>query len=284
MSHLHAGLQEASMEISGIGRRQERAGRGDRGPRRVGLRAALVALVAAAPVALAAAAAEPMDLANPEPRWVAVRFEVSPAEEPGRIDAVYGPPVTAWLEPEDDAAWLRVTIPGHAVESHIVAGHHPVPGTFSDFVWRFDRPTGNVQSATMEGIVVRTLDWGLARTRTNLRLRFHMDTLHAAGFREPRRVLGQSVSYFCDPDARDDCVRVRPRRYDPVTGYVNAVGSIDVENAVLGVRTFSTLGEAMFSELDAPDVRPARDALEPDEVAADARRADTGMAGVRHTP
>jgi len=260
------------MEIAGLGRRRRRAGRTDRGSRRLRLAAALVAVAAAA-----SSSADPMDLANAEPRWVTVRFEVSPAEEPGRTDAVYGPPLSAWAEPEPDAARLRVTIPGRAVETHLVAGHDPVPGTFSDFVWSFDRATGHVHSATVEGTVVRTLDWGVARTRAKARLRFRMDTLHAAGFRTPRRVLGQPVSYFCDPDARDDCVRVRPHRYDPATGYVNAVGPIEVENPVLGMRTFSTLGEARFSELEAPDDRAARDAFASDEVAS-ARRAAAGTA------
>ena len=41
---------------------------------------ALMALLLAAP-----AAAEPMDLSNPEARWVAVRFEVSPEDRPGQV-------------------------------------------------------------------------------------------------------------------------------------------------------------------------------------------------------
>jgi len=209
----------------------------------------LAGSTAAEPVAFATA--RPMDLANPEPRWVAVRFEVSPAEQPGRIDAVYSRALTGWLESEDDTH-SRVTISGPTIESHLVAAEEPIPGSFSDFVWSFDRRTGHVRSATMEGVVMRTLDWGIARTRARVRLRFRMDTLRAAGFRAPRRVLGQPVSYFCDPDSRNDCVRVRPRRYDPATGYVNAVGTIEVENPVLGMRTFSSLGEATFHEVDAP--------------------------------
>jgi len=131
----------------------------------------------------------PMDLSNAEPRRVAVRFEVSPAEHPGRTDSVYTPPLAAWLEPEQRAARLRVTIPGPTVEAHLVAGHEPVPGSFSDFVWSFDPATGHVHSATVHGRVVRTLDWGLARTRARARLRFRMDTLGTAGFRAPHRVL-----------------------------------------------------------------------------------------------
>jgi hypothetical protein len=233
--------------------RFERKGPGRPGrARRAGRRAlALVAVLAGLAVGGVARAAPPMDLANAEPRWVEVRFEISPAEHPGRTDAVYSRPLSAWLEPEADDARLRVTISGPTVESHLVAEQEPVPGSFSDFVWSFDRSTGHVHSATVEGIVIRTLDWGIARTRARARLRFRMDTLRAAGFRTPRSVLGQPVSYFCDPDARDDCVRVRPHRYDRATGYVNAVGPIEVENPVLGMRTFSTLGEARFHEIEA---------------------------------
>ena len=42
-------------------------------------------LLAAAALLLAIpAAAEPMDLSNPEARWVAVSFEVSPQDRPGQ--------------------------------------------------------------------------------------------------------------------------------------------------------------------------------------------------------
>lgn len=235
-------------------------------------------------VTLAAkATAAPMDLSDATPRWVAVRFETSPAEQPARTDVVYGPPLAAWLEPEAEGARVRVAIPGHEVETRLVADHEPVPGTFSDFVWSFDPATGDVRS-TMDGTVMRTLHWGIAHLRTQAQLHFRMDTLHVAGFRKPRRLLGQSVVDYCDPDAQRDCVRVRPRRYDPATGYVNAVGPIEVENALIGVRTFSTLGEAIFSERDgsqedghdsAPEVASGPDS-KPPRVGLDAASAFRG--------
>jgi len=250
------------MDISSGNCRTERAS-----PRRWGF-----AVLAATLIALGGpAAAEPMDLGNAQARWVTVRFEISPAELPGQFDSVYGPPLTAWLEAEAGTTRMRLTIPGAAVEANLVDQEDPIPGSFSDFVWTFDAETGHVHSAAVEGTVMRTLDWGLVTTRTKARLRFQMDTLRSAGYRKPRSVLGQPVNYFCDPEARRDCTQVRPRRYDPVTGYVNAVGPIEVENTVLGVRTFSTLGEAVFSEREAP------------RRVAQPRRTSTGVSTVIHS-
>ena len=52
-----------------------------------------------------------------------------------------------------------------------------------------------------------------------------------------------------------------PRRpaASSVTGYVNAVGELEVDSLVSRLRTFSPLGEAVFSELG--DGRPAVQAV-----------------------
>ncbi|NNL65599.1 MAG: hypothetical protein HKP30_05105 [Myxococcales bacterium] len=211
-------------------------------------------LVAALAALLASAArAEPMDLADPDARWVSVRFEVSPPDRPGQTDAVYSAPIAAWLEPDPRAKVSRLTIPGHAIEAELLAAHDPVPGSFSDFVWSFDTVTGHVLSAELEGRVVRTLDWGLVRTPLQARIRFQMNTLRAAGFRSERRLMGQRVNRYCEPGPPAGCIAVAPSRYDGRTGYVNAVGRVDVETRLLRIQTFSTLGEARFSERTTSD-------------------------------
>ena len=242
--------------------------------------AAWIALVGLAWLAPSGpAAAEPMDLRNAEARFVTVRFETSPAELPGQFDAVYGVPLTAWLEPEPGTTRMRLTIPADAVERHLLGRQEPIPGSFSDFVWTFDAETGHVHSARVEGSVICHLDWGLVTSRAKARLRFEMDTFRTAGYRKPRSVLGQPVNSFCDPDEHGDCQRVSPLPYDPTTGYVNAVGPIDVENAVLGMRTFSTIGEAVFSDREA--ARAERDASPADLRVA---TTDTEAAGATQEP
>ena len=202
------------------------------------------------------AAAEPMDLGNPEARWVSVRFEVSPADRPGRIDAVYSDPIIARLEPAEHGGRVELTISGRAVEDQLLREHDPVPGSFSDFVWSFDAATGHVLSATASGTLLRSLDLGLWTSQLEARVRFEMDTHRVAGFRPARRLLGQRVHRFCVPDPAEDCNPVDASAYDSATGYVNAVGHVDVDTRLMRLRTFSSLGEAIFNELDpAPDHR-----------------------------
>lgn len=195
------------------------------------------------------AAAEPVDLGNREPRWIWIRFEVSPPDQPASTDARYSPPQSAWLEPTEDGAALRVTLPGATVESQLLASEEPVAGSFSDFRWSIDPGTGHVLSATLEGTVMRRLDFGIATARVPAKLRFEMSTLRPAGFRSKRRLLGQPVNRYCVPDPSSDCVAVPPRRYDPATGYVNAVGSVAIDSRIMRLTTFSTLGEARLSEV-----------------------------------
>ena len=62
------------------------------------------------------ALAEPMDLRDPEPRWVQVRFELSPSDQPGQTDTVYSPPFAAWLESGERPGEVSVTVDGRTVE------------------------------------------------------------------------------------------------------------------------------------------------------------------------
>ncbi len=207
-------------------------------------------------LAPAGAQAEPVDLANATPRWVWVRFEISPPELPGQTDAQYTSPQAAWFEPSDDGAEVRMTVSGSTVESDLLAHQDPVAGSFSDFRWSIDPRTGHVLSATLEGEVVRHLDFGVAKAKVPAKVRFEMSTLRAAGFRSTRRILGETVNRYCTPPGARSCTAVEPRQYDPETGYVNAVGSVQVDSRIMRLKTFSTLGEARLSEMDPSEAGP----------------------------
>jgi hypothetical protein len=200
------------------------------------------------------AAAQPMNLADGRPRWVTVRFEVSPAEAPGRTDSVYSPPVAAWLEPADEPGQLRVRIRGRDVEAQLLARERPIPGSFSDFVWIFDAASGEVRSATLSGTVLRTVGLGPAHWTVAAHIRARMDTRQAVGFTAPAGMLGLDVWRACTDPSQGDCTLVEPRPYDPASGYVNAVGEIAADSALVETHAFSPLGEAIFSEAAAPQV------------------------------
>jgi len=212
----------------------------------------LVLLLGAADVA-----AEPMDLRNPEARWIEARFETSPLDRPGQTDSSYTPPIAAWLEPGDRPGEIRVTIHGPVVEEHLLTGEEPRPGSFSDFVWIFDADTGHVRSAAASGTVVRTLSLGFMTWKVDARIRIRMDTHSRAGFERRGGILGQEYHRFCVAEESSQCTLVDPRPYDPTTGYVNAVGDVSADSSLVQVRSFSPMGEAIFSELeDSLDERP----------------------------
>jgi hypothetical protein len=202
-----------------------------------------------------------MDLRDPEPRWVQVRFELSPPDRPGQTDTVYSPPFAAWLEPGERPGEVRVTVDGRTVEQHLLPEHEPRPGSFSDFVWVFDGETGHVRSAKVSGLVNRRLRLGLTSWKVTARIRVEMSTRNDAGFTQPSQLLGQRVHRFCAASDTGACTLVPARAYDPITGYVNAVGEIGANSGPVELRSFSPLGEAIFSEFD-----QARDGSWPDSL------------------
>jgi len=210
-----------------------------------------IALLAAA-LQPARAMAGPMDLRDPEPRWIQVRFELSPPDRPGQTDTVYSEPFAAWLEPGERPGEVRVTVDGRTVEQHLLQEQEPRPGSFSDFVWIFDSETGHVRSAKVSGAVSQRLRMGLTSWKVTARIRAEMNTRSDAGFTEPTRVLGQRVHRFCAAADTGSCTLVPARTYDPITGYVNAVGAIGANSGPVRFESFSPLGEAIFSELDYP--------------------------------
>lgn len=198
-------------------------------------------------LAAARASAEPLDLGDVTPRWVSVRFENSPPDRPDRLATSYTEPIDAWLEPSADPRQVRISVAGPAVERGYFSRQRLRAGSFSDFVWIFDRLSGEVMSASLTGTLIRTFDLGPLSPEVDTRFEARMTTWKPAGFREPHEVLGQLVFPHCESDEAT-CTLIAPVRLDPRTGYVNAVGSIIGRAFGASASTFSAIGEALFSE------------------------------------
>jgi hypothetical protein len=201
--------------------------------------------------------AEPVDLLDPTPRWIEVAFEVSPRDKPEQTDTVYTPRIRAWLDAGDSPGRMQVTIDRHDVEGVLLAPDEPVAGSFSDFVWIFDVLTGEVVSASLDGILTQELDWGLFRSKVPARIAVDMGTNRVGGFKKPRNWLGQQIFGYCDAQVDPSCNVIAASGYDATSGYVNAIGDLSVRFGDLKLRTFSPLGEAVFSEAGQNDVQPA---------------------------
>lgn len=204
-------------------------------------------LPAAALVLAGLAGAEPLNLSDTTPRWVEVSFERSPADRPGQRGVAWSPPVPAWLRPAERSGWVLVAIPPRVVEREVFADQDPVPGSFGPFVWVFDTRTGHVVAAEVEGAVHRRVDLGFVRPRLRVEISVRMGTERVAGYRQAS-VLGLRHPEHCAPAEESACTLVAPVPYDPVTGYVNAVGPVEARAKRIVTRSFSALGEARFSE------------------------------------
>jgi hypothetical protein len=196
-------------------------------------------------LAPAAALAQPMDLRDPSPRGVAVRFEISPADRPGELRGRFTPPIPARLEPGSQPGEVRVRIDGRFVEQYLLSDQQASAGSFSEFVWTFDGDTGEVRSATVSGVLLREIGFGLGTTDTWIDVR--LDTRRDVGF-ESRRFLGQTYHRLCREPEPERCTVVEARRYDPASGYVNAVGGLEARSGRLRIQSFAPFGEAIFSE------------------------------------
>ncbi|MBW2423117.1 MAG: hypothetical protein JRG86_02660 [Deltaproteobacteria bacterium] len=194
--------------------------------------------------------AEPLDLADTTPRWIEVRFEVSPEDAPGRLDGEWSAARPAFLEPTTEPGQIRIRVPADEIEAHLLAtGTQAVPGTFSEFVWQIEATTGHVVHAELSGRVRQPISLGLVRSTAEVAIRAEMTTRQMGGFRPRTRLFGQSTHGFCESrqDAQD-CTLVPSRPLDPQSGYVNAVGSVTARIPLASRRVFSPLGEARFSE------------------------------------
>lgn len=199
---------------------------------------------------VATAGAAALDLDDPSPRWIEVAFEVSPPEEPGRLDSHWSAPRRAFIEPDERADRVRIRVPAAEIEAHLRStGTDVVPGSFSEFVWTLERPTGHVVAARLTGRVRERLRLGLFTTALEVDIRVAMTTRARAGFRSARGVLGIETHDFCSPERPlEGCVFVEARELDPSRGYVNAVGRVVAATPMIEVQTFSPLGEVRFSE------------------------------------
>jgi len=196
--------------------------------------------------------AAPLDLSDPTPRWVEVRFEISPHDAPGRLDEVWGAARRAYLEADPAAQRVRIRIPGAELESQLRStGTDPIRGTFSEFIWTLDAETGHVLKAELTGRVRENFRLGIFKSSTVVDIRVEMTTHSPAGYRPANLILGQMTHPFCLGAADGkDCTPVEPMPFDRGRGYVNAVGSLRAVTALARIRTFSPLGEVVFSESD----------------------------------
>jgi len=236
----------------------------------IGLAACLAVLLCTA-----RALAAPLDLSDETPRWVEVRFEVSPPDQPGRLDSVWSAARRAYLEPDPERALVRIRVPASEVEAHLRStGTDAVPGSFSEFVWVLDPGSGEVLEAVLSGRVRERVRLGFLRTSATIDISVEMTTRGTAGFASESNLLGIETQRFCRPDRADPgraCVAVAAARFDPERGYVNAVGSVRAATPILEIKAFSPLGEVRFSEAMSP---PAQALGESGSVASGVSRAD----------
>lgn len=214
---------------------------------------AIVGLLLVTPLA---GFAEPLNLLDARPREVVVSFEISPREVPAQLKTTYSRGFRAFVEPGLRESEMRVVVPAHTVEAHLLGGQNPIPQSFSDFVWTFDIETGHVISASLSGRVTPELNWGFVTGHTRAEIEIEMGTARIGGFKRPLRVLGQLVFRYCSEPEDAGCQLVEAMPLDPETGYVNAVGQVWVHSPILDLFNFSPMGEAIFLELD-----PDRDLL-----------------------
>ena len=192
--------------------------------------------------------AEPMRLDDPTPRWVIVQFENSPSERPDLLDHVYTKPFAAWLE-TNELGQTTVRVSGNVLEQNLFRERDPVPGSFTDFVWVFDKESGDVLLASFSGTFSYAFDWGFATTEFHAHVRAEMRTTRAGGFRRARPVWGHRLYPWCDDVESRRCTAVPTSPYDGGRGYVNAVGFLAIDSPVTQFATFSAVGEARFSEV-----------------------------------
>ena len=153
-------------------------------------------------LAAQASIAVPLDLADETPRWIEVRFEVSPADQPGSLDREWSVIRPARLEWHAHEGVLRIHIPAPEIEAHLRStGTDAIAGSFSEFVWTLDPKTGHVVDAVLSGRVVESIRLGPFRATTQVAIRVDMDTRGAAGFEPDHGILGVSTNRFCTPDS-----------------------------------------------------------------------------------
>ena len=128
-----------------------------------------------------AIAAGPLDLNDPTPRWVDVRFEISPPNRPGQLDSKWSGLRAAYVDPAAGPGIVEIRIPAEEMEAHLRStGTDAIAGTFSEFVWTFDRETGHVLAAEMRGRVREQVRFGFIRTSATVDIQVEMTTQQVA--------------------------------------------------------------------------------------------------------
>jgi hypothetical protein len=196
------------------------------------------------------AGAAPLDLADPTPRWIEVRFEISPSSEPGAVDRQWGPYRRAWLDPVADAPAIEIRVPAEVIEAQLRStGTDTVEGSFSPFVWRLDPDSGHVLNAGLSGQIRERIQLGPFRRTTEISIDVDMTTVTRGGYLASSGALGVETHVYCEPEGRRGrCNEVRPVPYDRERGYVNAVGFVRASAGLIELRAFSPLGEVEFRE------------------------------------
>ena len=196
-----------------------------------------------------AAQAGGLDLTDPTPRTVFVRFENSGASKPGGLKHSFDAPVKAWFSPGPAPGQAQVRIRGAQMEQ-VITNYEPVPGSFTDFVWTFDVESGHVVKAVLDGVVTSKVDWGLFESEVETAISMDLNTQREAGYMPAVERFGHTVFEFCE-QASAPCERVPPAALD-ASGYVNAVGPVTA-TAIGGLWTqsFSPMGEVMIEESEA---------------------------------
>ena len=199
---------------------------------------------------VAPASAEPLDVNDPTPRWIEVRFEISPEEEPGSLDRHWSEPRRARVELGSSASVLRIEIPAVEVEAQFRStGADTIPGSFTKFIWVLDPVTGHVLEAEVRGEVREELSLGPFRAYAQVEISVEMNTARVVGYLPNQGIFGVNTNRLCKPGIDEgQCVPVAPIRFDPTRGYVNAVGMVRAASPLAEIRAFSPLGEVEFSE------------------------------------
>ncbi len=194
--------------------------------------------------------AAPLDLNDPTPRWVEIRFEVSPSDQPGSMNHRWGVFRRAWLSPGESDQHIEIRVPQVDVEAQLRStGTDAVGGSFSDFVWQLDPRNGQVLEAVLSGRVRQRISLGPFHRSMEVAIDVEMSTSRRAGFMSSRGTLGVQTQTWCDPSgARARCQEVTAVPFDRKRGYVNAVGILRASAGLIEVHAFSPLGEVEFRE------------------------------------
>lgn len=179
----------------------------------------------------------PLDLSNPTPRTVLVEVDEFTGDY-GAIGAAFGTPVEAAFT--SDGVTALITVPGSVVEAlvdRIFASPTAVPGSFSDYEIAIDVATGQVLSATVNGLATVPI-FGTVNLAQNA------SSTTLAGFKLTN-ILGYILPLACTGGT--GCTIVPGLPYDPATGQLNAVGVIAT---IFNV--FTPFGDLRLSEAQAP--------------------------------